>query len=559
MKQSHQLFLLTLLCALAVGCKPEQVIKAKSPRPVAVLSLTQTDPAQFDRYTGTVASWKTDQLGFEVAGRVEFVAEPETEINQAAIDQQNGVAAGGTELARLDPTRYELSVQSAKAAIVTAEKKRDAAQIELDSVVPAQLEAAQAQLSMANTEVARYEELVPQGAAPERELDVARSKRDQAVAQMKQLEATRESKRAEVASLEANIGELQETLRQAERDLADCRLKWFVPGQIAKVHVIAGSYVDRGEPVVTVQMMHPMKVEIEVSGATARTLNHRDQVKVSVPQPDGSMLEQLGFIYMIDPVADPNTRTFTITLLLSNRVIRGEMPDEYKEQVVARTDTIAKIIRGFASEPNSLFVSEPYLSQDEEGHFVWKVLNRRVGTLTDESERMLQVKKVRVVPGELRVPVLGLAVLQEIQLVDGEQFDPAVDVITGKLTLPPGAEEAWTGDQVFYDSERWELRPGDLVSVDLSASGKQPGFFVPLDAIMEKTGTNYVFVVEPSENGDTVRRVEVSVHEAVGTLRRIEAIPDQQLGAGAKIVAAGAVFLVDGERVNVAEEVEVKR
>ena len=40
------------------------------------------------------------------------------------------------------------------------------------------------------------------------------------------------------------------------------------------------------------------------------------------------MLEQLGFVYMIDPIADPNTRTFTITLLLSNRIVRGELPDE---------------------------------------------------------------------------------------------------------------------------------------------------------------------------------------------------------------------------------------
>jgi multidrug resistance efflux pump len=77
------------------------------------------------KHTGTVASWKTDQLGFEVAGRVEFVVEPETDI----IGHASGRTARGTELARLDPTRYELSVESAKAEILTAEKQREAARI----------------------------------------------------------------------------------------------------------------------------------------------------------------------------------------------------------------------------------------------------------------------------------------------------------------------------------------------------------------------------------------------------------------------------------------------
>ena len=116
-----------------------------------------TDPARFDRYTGTVASWKTDQLGFEVSGRVEFVVEPETNISGDVSAGEGGVSARGTELARLDPTRYELGVESAKAEIATAEKQREAAQIELDSVIPAQQEAAQAQFVLAKTEMERNE------------------------------------------------------------------------------------------------------------------------------------------------------------------------------------------------------------------------------------------------------------------------------------------------------------------------------------------------------------------------------------------------------------------
>lgn len=589
MYRSCSLVLFGVLSVFCVGCnsKPDE-IKTKSPRPVSVLALLETDPGRFDRYTGSVASWKTDQLGFEVAGRVEFVVEPETDISAGLIDAEDQLGSEvaervesavepetdvsgdesdaegsdlpkGTVLARLDPTRYELNVESAKAKITTAEKQRLAAQIELDEVIPAQQAAVQAQYILAKTQVDRYASLVAKDAIPQEQLDMERSKLAEATANLKQLEATREAKRAEVASIDAEIDELKESLRQAERDVADCRLHWSAPGQVAKVHVIAGTYVERGEPVVTVQMMHPIKVEFEVAGATTRTLNHRDQVKIYAPQPDGTTLERLAFVYMIDPIADPNTRTFTITLLLPNTIVRSEIPEEFKGQVVARTNTIGTLIRGFGAKPNSLFVNEAYLHQDDEGPFVWKILNRRVGTLAQESERMLKVEKVRVVPGEIQIPILGLATLRDVQIADGEQFDPALDLVTGKVVLPPGDEAAWSGDSVFYDVPRWELRPGDLVSVDLAGGKTQPGFFVPLDAIMEKSGTNYVFVVEQAADGDTVRQVEVSVHDPVGTLRRIEAVDGQKLVAGSKIVAAGAAFLVDGERVNVAEEVQVRR
>ena len=560
MKKCHLLLLSVSVCAISFGCNSKRDQgTVKAPRPVSVVELLETDPSRLDRYPGNVVSWKTNDLAFEVAGRVEFVVEPETVITGDTDDAEGGAATKGTVLARIDSTRYELNVQSAKATITTAQKQRDAAQIELESVLPAQVESAQAALAMANTEVARNTELVRKGAASQRDLDIAKTKQDQSLAYIRELNATREAKQAEIASNDAKIEELQETLRMAERDLADCQLYWTVPGQVAETHVIAGSYVDPGERVITVQMMHPMKVEVEVSAATARVLNHRDQVKVFVPQADGSTAERMAFIYVIDPIADPSTRTFTITLMMSNNSVRSEVPEELKGQVVARTDTLGKLILGFGAKRESLFVNEAYLDRDDEGDILWKVVNRSIGTLSQDSDRVLKVEKIRVVPIGNSISVLGLAVLREVQLAAGQDFDPAIDVITGKIVLPTEGEQAWSGDRVFYDTQRWELRPGDLVSVDLVGKQTQPGFYVPLDAIMAQSGTYHVFVVEPAADGDTTRQVEVTVDNPIGTLRRIEPVEGQELAAGDKIVAAGAVFLVDGERVTVAEEVEVRR
>jgi hypothetical protein len=93
----------------------------------------------------------------------------------------------------------------------------------------------------------------------------------------------------------------------------------------------------------------------------------------------------------------------------------------------------------------------------------------------------------------------------------------------------------------------------------LSGGSVQPGIYVPLDAIMEQSGAHFLFAVSESSDGDSARRVKVTVHESTGTLRRIEAAGEQPLTLGTRIVAAGAAFLADGESVNVAREVQLGR
>ena len=89
-------------------------------------------------------------------------------------------------------------------------------------------------------------------------------------------------------------------------------------------------------------------------------------------------------------------------------------------QAIGRTNAIGRLIRGFGLKPQSLFVNEANLQQDGDGHFVWKVLNRRVGTLAQESERLLRVKKIRVVPGNLLRLSVGIESADDL-IADLEQ------------------------------------------------------------------------------------------------------------------------------------------
>lgn len=553
---------IALLFTLLLGCQSRRnKDQQKAPRPVSVLTLTVSDPSRFERLTGSVEAWKTEDIAFEVAGRVRYVIEPETDIDGRISDAEGKLLTQGTLLAQLDETRYRLRVESAKAALETTRRQRDVTQIEIDEVIPSEKRAAQANLRYWRSEMARITPLLPRGAVTQSEFDRKRASLESADAKVTQIDANRKGKRAELASLEAQIDEAQQSLEEAREDLADCRLTAPYRGQVADVKVIPGAYVDRGRPVLSVQVMDPIAVEVEVAPGTTRRMQYKDSVTMWFTQTDGSELPLDGIVYMVDPTADPATRTFTVTILLRNRKRGIEVPAELGDRPLARTRDVWKVQSGLVSyESDTHFVEFGAIQQDEQGYFLWKVLNRTTQTPPSTASPVLKVAKVRVTPGKLRVPYLGLWTFAEVAINEGENFDFATELVTGELILPPGVSELASDDPVFFDRKRWLLRPGDLVGVDLAGGAAAAGFYVPLDVIAEESGKYYVMLVKPAEEGGLqASKVEVKLFEHFDTYRRIEAIGDEPLAAGTELVAGGAHYIEHGEKLTIAERVEVPR
>ena len=294
--------LFAVLAATLIGCSKKSdlpVTRELSPRPVSVIRLRQSDPAKSLAVTGVVGSWKTEELGFEVNGRVQYVIEPEINVSDQA-----GQDGKRQPLARLDPERYESAVASAQAQITTLEKQKIAAVIEEGKVLPAQQAAAIAAQELAQADFNRAEEVFKKDAIAKSEMDQYTANLATAKAKVAQIDATKEAKSAEIASLDAQIEQAQAALKDAELDLQDCTLYAPFRGQIAEVHIIPGGTVQRGERVVTVQMMDPMKVEFEVSAERARQMRYKDSLEVILPLPDGSTVREEALVYMTDAVAD---------------------------------------------------------------------------------------------------------------------------------------------------------------------------------------------------------------------------------------------------------------
>ena len=221
---------------------------------------------------------------------------------------------------------------------------------------------------------------------------------------------------------------------------------------------------------------------------------------------------------------------------------------------MVKTRDIWACISGIVDDSDDYFIEKNAIHKDDQGEYIWKIIDSGNGGGRSRGP-LLQVEKVRVTAGAQTPSFLGLWTFREITINDPSTFDLESDRVIGKLDLPDD-ETDLTGDSVLFEREQWLLRPGDLAGVDLSAGRLPAGFYVPIDAISEQSGRYHVFVVDGSAGGSKARRVEVSVSNGPNTHKRIQAVGDQPLTEGMQIVLGGVHYLVDGEAVNVAAEVE---
>lgn len=540
------------------GCRRDESPAERQPvpRPVRVITLRTTLPQTSDQVAGSVSAWKTEQIGFEVSGRVTRVLEPGTEVQGRTQDERGKEITAGTVIAELDPERFELQLKSATARQQTTTSQVQAKQTELDKVVPAQIIAEKAKRDLAVDEAERGKQLFEKNAASRAEYDRKLALQTKAEAELEMAEAQVQVTQAELGSLNAEAEQSRFDVETAQRDLADTKLISAYHGQIAEVHRIPGSFVQAGEPVVTVQMMDPIQVELSVSAETDARLNYNDMVRVHLTQ-DENPVE--GMVYEKAAIADAATRTFNVRLLVRNRQFEVGLPDDADPDRVVRVRSLWRLYTETTERKPPYFVHVASIHEDDKGAYVWKVTNLTIGSKHVSVGSRLELTKVRVKLGDRRIPFLQAAILRE--LTDPGELNPDTDLVAGEFTdagdtvldLPNVTKDAQEA-VAYHVRKRWQLRPGELVRVDLSNNPLPRGFYVPADVINSRLDEHWVFKVE----ADRAKRVPVYVREIVGTLRRIEPVTAGALSEGDRIVSDGALLLSDGERLNVVGDAEAR-
>ena len=540
---------------ISVGCDTsdsDSVVRAKRPRPVSTKVLRKQSPPSSALVAASVASWKTQEIGFEVSGRVEWVSEINAMIEGRLKTADGAILVDGSPVARIDPERYELSYEIAKADLQRAEQQVIATQIRIEKTIPAQLRAAEADRQVAAIEVDRNRRLVLTNAVSQSELDSYEAELATAVSQVEQLNAELRSVEADLVADKLGVEQAKQSLRDAERDLENCVLYSSFRGQIADTAVVPGSVVSSGAPVATIQMMDPIKIEFEVSANDSRLIGRKQDLPIVITRADGSSETRRALIYQIDPVADPATRTFTVTLLVLNEPVTDhtnlESPSTPVIERAWRTDLNFLPIEA----PSANYVVVDSIEQDQQGYYVWRIDNFRQGEPIPDNRRF-KVSKMRVRPIGPIIPFLSEFFFQPIELLD-ETYVPDRDLVTGPLTFPYGSRENWDQETVFVDrSGRWLLRPGDLVMVDLSGSNAEQGIYVPMDAVSYSENKTFLFILESKNDTHKARRIEVNLIDPsdaknANSYRRVQSVDGQTL-EGLSYIVEGVHYLVDGEQV----------
>ncbi|QEG41036.1 HlyD family secretion protein [Roseimaritima ulvae] len=568
---------MVLMSGLLTGCSPQPTAEpaavVKPPLPVTTMVLRRGRPDIQRHTTGSIAPWKTEQIGFEQAGRVEFVIEPNVMVRPSAVDEPS---PGGTPLARLDDERLRIAVESATADVSVARLRRDANRIAIDERLPAAITVAKAERDLADTERARAEKLDQQNAISSSELDNARTRANTAQAQLASAEADLLQAKAEQLTFEAQVAKAEHELAEAERNLQNSVLTSSFPGIVSEIHAVPGSYVDAGEPVVSVQMVDPMLVEFEVTAKNSRRYHAGDSLQVIVGDDPENLRKIDGLVYTVDTTADARSRTFTITLHVRNEVQEVVLPESLDGAPLAYTRNIFPLNLGpIITGDDRQLVERSTIHQIGDQAYVYRITNRKWGMSTVAEDRTLDVERVPVkVTGE-PIPFLGAWNFVTVEFDSSAEIDFQQDLITGELYLPRSASdqddaaalpasnvgqspvpEDWNGTQVILDKPRWLLRAGDVVRVGLLPEKMSEGFYVPMKAVRKEKEQTFVHVIDESQSPPRAHRVPVSVavREAVtgdSVMLRITPTQPGNLSEGIQVVVGGTHYLDDGDRVRI--------
>lgn len=548
-----------LLGWFAAGCgRSPDPLPPKAPRPVTVLTLSKQTPEGSYQVSGAVKSWKTQQIGFEVAGRVEWVLEPGEDVEPRIVSPEGTLIEQGRPMAAIDRARYEVALASAKARLRAAELERDAIEIRFQESLPAEIKSAEFDHALAVSELERIKKLLQQKAASQAEYDQAENLEKTRRSRVTALMASRKQAEAEANAAAAEVERANQDVADAQRDLDNTTLFAAFQGQISDVHVVPGSVVSPGSPVLTLVMMDPIKVEVELSADESRKFKRRRHVPVSYKLPDteGTTQHQNAMVYNVDTSADPNTRTFSLTLLLLNEKYRQPPPDVESVASMARAADVwplGVINRIIGADAELDLVEEDAILQDEQGHYVYQLANASMGETFPE---ILKVRRQDVTLEDIRIPFLGIWTFQAVRFKSQDELHDE-SLIIGELEFKGRSNSDWDGQSVILDSgAQWVLRPGDLVNVNLAGDSIEEAYYVPEHSIYEESGTTSLFVVD----GDAVRRLRVDTVDsdtlAAGSMVQVRS---PELCDGMQIVLEGAHYLEDGDAVQPVGPVDNQR
>jgi multidrug efflux pump subunit AcrA (membrane-fusion protein) len=323
------LFLWTTLFLTACGTKPAAEVKA-AVAPVAVttaIAEIRQVPADFQE-TGSFIAEESSQIAPVAPGRV--ISTP--------VDVGAHVTQGQI-ICELDPRDAQIRLDQVRAQLqeATAGVRQMQSRIGLTSTqsafdpekVPevaaarANYESAQANARMAKADAQRYVNLAVTGDVSQSALERARTQQETADAQVnaarQQYEAAANGARQSSEMISTSLATLEGVkaqVAQAEKSLADTKIRAPFDGFITARPVAAGEYVALADKIATIVRIGTVKLDLQTPEQRASLAHVGDKVVARVAAFPNREFQ--GRVIAVNASVDPNSRAFILEAAFEN-------------------------------------------------------------------------------------------------------------------------------------------------------------------------------------------------------------------------------------------------
>ena len=566
-------------CLLLFACGGQTVEERNVvPRAITTMQLSQGRPRDETRVAAIVEPYRRSDVGIDVSGLLTFVAERGADLEGPQLDGSGNLLLDGEGrpvrkgdvVASIDPTRYQQAVDAAELAVESLQKSRRAKRLELERVLPSRVEnakaaheasranvasardavtAAEAELDLAKTSVERDRRLIGSGAVAQSVLDASESTFRSASAYLSQARAALESalqnersalasvseskgqivvQEADIDTLDAQLAERRNDLKQARTDLDSCTVRAPFDGRVTATYAAVGSYVAPGQAIVELTLLSPVKVVLTASAAQERALPLGVGLNVYGGSDAGGDAPRVGTVFEKSSVADAGTRTFRIGLIVPNYVVGAD--DE--ETKLASIHGLFPVFPAPNDPDGPLYVNMRCVFERGGQAFVQRLPAFNADQKSSGARPTQVPERVMVTLGE-RWRQVDRWTLRDLESTTLNRGDA--------LVMDPTPGELRT---VRIGAPSYLLRPGDVLEVGVAAALPPSGIWVPVNAIVSEAGQSRVFAVQDG----TARALPVTVHEASGDQRRVSG---DGVRAGLEIAVHGVSFLADGDLVQI--------
>jgi multidrug efflux pump subunit AcrA (membrane-fusion protein) len=324
------LYLLPVALVLT-ACGTKQVAEVKAAAaPTSVTTATavvREVPADFEE-TGTFIAEESSQIAPVAPGRVlstpvdvgahvtqgQIICELDPRDAQIRLDQARAQLQQATAAVREAQSRIGLSSQN---AAFDPEKVPEVAAAQANYV------SAQANARMAKADAQRYINLAVTGDVSQSALERARTQQETADAQVnaakQQFEAAanaaRQSSEAISTSL-ASLDSVKAQVAQAEKSVADTKIRAPFDGYITARPVAAGEYVALADKIATIVRIGTVKLDLQTPEQRASLAHIGDKVKARVSAFPNREFQ--GRVIAVNASVDPNSRAFVLEAAFEN-------------------------------------------------------------------------------------------------------------------------------------------------------------------------------------------------------------------------------------------------